>query len=456
MKDRLSTVIVKPTSGDIPLVERLLDTDRISVSAVITDERSDSTAWFADRGIERYDRISDYPRAVPGLLVVYLGEGLPPPELMRTVTSERLMIVGRDELSLFYAEKEPHEVDVSARSTQVMTHFRKLLDDYFPTSSHSTTSVKLTSSLTEATAAFGADGGLIFTSAAGGSTLSLLGQRGSELPRDLKLPLDSGTPLGRAFTFNKSRVMGDLSSGSVVPGIAAASVALVPISNGVSTLGVFLLWSEKSDYFEETDLSGISLYAYYVAMLLEVDELGEKLEENLMTDPLTGVYNRKQFNLRLHHEIERAKRYTLYVSLVIYDIDQLEEYNKACGRMMGNLALSDIASMLEKGTREVDFVARIGGDEFALILPETSRLGAVRLAERLRQEVASYPFPVPEDRTAVNITVTGGIATYPSNADNERDLVAKAFKALEQAKEEDGDIIKLWSDDEEDSQGDQR
>jgi diguanylate cyclase (GGDEF)-like protein len=194
------------------------------------------------------------------------------------------------------------------------------------------------------------------------------------------------------------------------------------------------------------DIPALSLFAYYMAMLMDVDDLGDRLGEHLVTDPLTGLHNRKQFDHKLRQELLRARRYTLSVSLVVMDIDNLEDYNAACGHMLGNLALSDIASILLKGTREIDFVSRIGGDEFGLILPETNRLGALRLTDRLRSEVAAYPFPAPENSASVNLTVSAGIANFPASTGSDEELLAKAFRALELAKKEGPDSIKLWEE----------
>jgi len=174
--------------------------------------------------------------------------------------------------------------------------------------------------------------------------------------------------------------------------------------------------------------------------------LGDRLEENIVIDPLTGLHNRRQFEYRLDQETHRAERYTLTVSLIIFDIDNLDEYNNICGHMLGNLALSDIASIFRQGAREVDFIARVGGDEFALILPETNRLGAVKVADRLRGDVASYPFPIPNDRKSASLTVSAGIASYPGSADNERDLLARAYEALDSAKSQGANTIKLWEE----------
>jgi diguanylate cyclase (GGDEF)-like protein len=181
-------------------------------------------------------------------------------------------------------------------------------------------------------------------------------------------------------------------------------------------------------------------------MLLEVDDLSERLGENMLLDPLTGLHNRKQFDKRLRDEVMRASRYSINLSLVVFDIDNLEAYNDSCGHMMGNLALSDIASVLGKSAREVDFIARIGGDEFGVILPETTRLGAIRFADRIRSQVAAYPFPVPEDETSTNLTICAGVSNYPSTSGDELRLLACAYDALSQAKQVGPDNIKLYGE----------
>jgi diguanylate cyclase (GGDEF)-like protein len=207
-----------------------------------------------------------------------------------------------------------------------------------------------------------------------------------------------------------------------------------------------MLWSDKEKHFKETDLDYLALFADYLAVLLEVDELSERLGENMLLDPLTVLHNRKQFDKRMREEVMRASRYSINLSLVVIDIDNLEEYNNNCGHMLGNLALSDIASVLKKGVREVDFVARIGGDEFGILLPETTRLGALRFADRMRSQIAAYPFPLPDEHTSTQLTVCAGVANFPSTAGDEIRLLACAYEALSLAKEEGPDHIRLWGE----------
>ncbi len=445
MKKHVDAIIWNPRVEDLPLLEMLVSSGGITVVAAILKKEAPAADWFTGRGIGLFDDLESTPGTLPGQLLIHIHEGLPFPKTLRSAASMGLLVINREVAVLMCGSPD---VDVGGQGSHVQTlkHFNRLLGNYIPTSRHSTTSVKLAACLTEAAAAFKASGAVIMTGKPGGEKLALIAQHATELPREFTVASRGDCLLARCFTRGKPDVQEDLSGvdKELLPGIDAVSAALIPIESGQSCLGVLGLWSNEADH--GWDLTAISPFAYYIAVLLEVDELENKLEESLVIDPLTGLHNRKQFEYRLRQEAHRAERYTLTVSLVIFVIDNLDEYNSTCGHMLGNLALSDIASVFKKGAREVDFVARIGGDEFALILPETNRLGAIKIADRLRGNVASYPFPIPNDRTSASLTVSAGIASYPGSADNEHDLLTNAYRALESAKSEGTDSIKLWED----------
>ena len=334
-----------------------------------------------------------------------------------------------------------------AKTDRVLSRYRRLWDDYFPNSQHSSTPVKLTACLTEAAALWGASGGVIMLEVAGSNILEVSAVRGAALSRDTRIAPAPGSFIWDCYSRGKLEMVEALSDGQeVLPGVRAGSAVCLPVLSGASVKGVFLLWSDEGYHFGELDLTALALFAYYVAVLLEVDALGERLGENLVIDPLTGLHNRRQFERRLRDEILRASRYSINLSLVVFDVDNLEEYNNSCGFMLGNLALSDIASVFKKGAREVDLVARIGADEFGVILPETTRIGALRFADRMRAEVASYPFPVAGEDATGCLTVCAGIANFPSSASDETELVANAYEALELAQKEGPDNIKLWGE----------
>lgn len=444
MESRIRSILIEPSPGDIPMIERLLALPFFELAAVVSSVEGPIAGWCAEHGVNRYIKIEQIPGLLPEqVLVIFDDSNLEEGDLAGAL-SRGLSVVTRD---IIYAISGVPAVPESSDELgkTVLRLYRRQLEDYFPTSRQSSTAVKLASCLTETAAIWSCDGVALLTGPTGSDKLSLLRGFG-EMPFDLVVPARGDSPIARCFMRGKNTVYADLSEDRLMPGIKAESAACVAVKAGQTVLGVMVLWSNETDHFSEGDLTMMSLFGNYLALLLEVDELSEKLGENLLMDPLTGLHNRRQFETRLRHEIQRAKRYALQVSLVVFDVDSLEEYNKSCGHMLGNLALSDIASILKNGTREVDFTARTGEDEFAALLPETGRLGAIRLAERLRSEIASYPFPVPEDDGSVSITVSAGIASYPSGASDEHELYQNAYRALEETKMNGPNSIKLWEE----------
>ncbi len=333
----------------------------------------------------------------------------------------------------------------TSHESAALSRFRRLMEHYFPSSRHSSSAVKLAACLTEACSIWDASGGAILSSTPDGRSLQVLLSKGGA-PRGSSFPTGGSDLASSCYARGKHLAVPELESQQVLPGgPKAESAACIAIKSGHRVHGVFALWSDQAGTFTDEEVTPLSLFGSYLAMLAEVDELGDQLGENILIDPLTGLKNRAQFEMRLHEEVSRAARYGLQVSLLVVDIDHLEEYNRACGHMLGNLALSDIASILDRGTREVDFVSRIGADEFGVILPETHRLGALKLAERLRDAVASYPFPGPDKQASSNITITLGVAAFPTSAGDDRELLERSYMALRIAKAN-GDGVKLWDE----------
>jgi diguanylate cyclase (GGDEF)-like protein len=442
----IEVIVVEPAEADLPLIETVAAVGTFRLTAVVMPQDGPLVRWFEARGVERVDELGAASRLLPGALVAFLGNGLPPADVIDRAASHGLSVIGREVLSRL-SLPETTTSSPGHASGDVVGRYRRLLEDYFPTSRSSSTAVKLAACLTEVTSMWQAKGGAILVGRQGSGSLGLVSQRGLDLPRDTVVKIDTASAIGRCFSRDKHEAL-ELAGGDqeLLPGIKAASAVCLAIKPGNGSRGVLLIWSESPGAFSRDDIPSLSIFAYYVAMLMEVDDLGDRLGENLITDPLTGLHNRRQFDHRLKQEMLRAQRYTLNLSLAVMDIDNLAEYNKVCGQMLGNLALSDIASILIKCTREVDLVARIGGDEFAALLPETNRLGALKVADRLRSDIASYPFPVPEDGVSANLTISIGIANFPSTKGTEQDLLEKAHRALDLAKKEGPDSIKLWDE----------
>ena len=153
------------------------------------------------------------------------------------------------------------------------------------------------------------------------------------------------------------------------------------------------------------------------------------------TDGLTGVYNHRTFQERLSQEIARAERYSRPLSVLMIDVDHFKVYNDTYGHPQGDIVLQDLARLLQEISRASDTVARYGGEEFAIILPETSSMGAQKIAQRLREQVERYPFPGRESMPGGALTISIGVATHAS-AGSKDALLQAADTALYTAKRE--------------------
>lgn len=167
-------------------------------------------------------------------------------------------------------------------------------------------------------------------------------------------------------------------------------------------------------------------------VLVEVNLLRQR-EENAYRDELTGLYNRRAFNQEIPKEMERFRRFGHPFSLLMLDLDHFKDYNDSHGHSAGDQALRDIAQILGETARLLDSVVRYGGEEFAVILPQTTREEAVGVAERIRLAVQKHRI-VFAGQELPTITVSLGLACFPTDALDMASLVQRADQALYQAK----------------------
>ncbi len=163
-----------------------------------------------------------------------------------------------------------------------------------------------------------------------------------------------------------------------------------------------------------------------------IQKIARQLSVNLSTDPLTGVYNRLYFSKKFEEEIERTKRTGRNLSFIIFDLDDFKKINDTYGHIAGDLVLKNFARSVLTAIRSIDIFARIGGEEFGLILPETDLKTAVQIAERIKKRLNGVY--VPEIDKKVKITFSAGIAGY-RDGDNMDSIFHRADVALYRAKQ---------------------
>ncbi|NOY54133.1 MAG: diguanylate cyclase [Deltaproteobacteria bacterium] len=172
----------------------------------------------------------------------------------------------------------------------------------------------------------------------------------------------------------------------------------------------------------------------------------QKTQQESYLDELTQLFNYRYFQQALKNEIVRAQRYAAPLSLVIFDVDDFKNYNDTNGHFAGNQALKKLARTLKKGVRDVDVVVRYGGEEFAILLPETTKEGAMVISERIRNRVEITKYTGGAKQPLKNFTISGGVATLKVDAATGSELIKKADRALYRAKSRGKNQIALYED----------
>src|SRR5579863_251853 len=167
-----------------------------------------------------------------------------------------------------------------------------------------------------------------------------------------------------------------------------------------------------------------------VPVLIEYDEL-KKLQVNAATDALTGLHNRRLFDEYFDKELNRAKRYGQQLAVVILDLHKLKEVNDRYGHLQGDQVLQIAAATLRRTLRNSDFAFRIGGDEFAVLLPQTDSEQVVTLCRRVRSQYESELRPLALE---IGVTLDFGVAVHPQDGDQKSALMGLADKKLYELK----------------------
>ncbi|GBE27218.1 response regulator PleD [bacterium BMS3Bbin03] len=167
----------------------------------------------------------------------------------------------------------------------------------------------------------------------------------------------------------------------------------------------------------------------------QLDEARKRFQQLAITDGLTELFNYRYFRSQLEHEVARAKRYNLDLSLVMVDIDFFKNYNDTNGHPAGDIVLKKIARAVQENIRKIDIPCRYGGEEFILILPDTGKQAAVVVAEKMRKLVEQMPFKNQEAQPNKRLTISMGVATFSEDGETAEELIQQVDKNLYAAKQ---------------------
>jgi diguanylate cyclase (GGDEF)-like protein len=202
-----------------------------------------------------------------------------------------------------------------------------------------------------------------------------------------------------------------------------------PLIVAGGTIGAINGRAAERPVMEIDRVEAATLFAQHAAALLDVSLALRREQRAAMTDSLTGLLNRRGFDERLREELDRATRSGVDVTLVLADCDDLKAINDRGGHELGDRMLQSVARTIRAGKRAEDTAARIGGDEFALILPGASPEAGLRIAERLRRDLRERPIG-----REPHVVATFGVATFPADGDRPAELLRAADRALYLAK----------------------
>jgi diguanylate cyclase (GGDEF)-like protein len=221
---------------------------------------------------------------------------------------------------------------------------------------------------------------------------------------------------------------------STLPAPYSGSLAILAVRRGPPTIGAVVMGTLEPGGIRPNDLRTTKLLMHLAASALEAAWKIELVSRRSVTDVLTGLWNRRHFDDQLQRVLVETDRYGKESALVILDIDHFKKVNDSYGHPAGDAVLRMVAGAMKELVRTTDVCARIGGEELCVILPQTDAVGALELAERLREKIESTA--VPWRAGTIHVTASFGVATYGAGGGpaEKASLFQEADRALYKAK----------------------
>ncbi|MDP2976028.1 MAG: diguanylate cyclase, partial [Anaerolineales bacterium] len=210
------------------------------------------------------------------------------------------------------------------------------------------------------------------------------------------------------------------------------SFIVLPLPGRERVTGAMFVFWHREHIFSDDEVRLLMTFANQAALGIENARLFAEVQNLALTDPLTGLYNRRGFFELGRLEFARARRFGRPFASIMLDIDHFKRVNDTHGHPIGDLVLQALAIRFQGSVREVDLIGRYGGEEFTFLLPETAIDKASEIAERLRKTIAQTP--IPTDAGGLNVTISAGVAMYDKNTPDLETLIARADQAMYVAK----------------------
>lgn len=256
--------------------------------------------------------------------------------------------------------------------------------------------------------------------------------------------------IGQVFSRRRPLMVADIGRATDLharrPRYRSASFLSLPLVLRDEVLGVVSMTDRRDTRpFDRSDLVAALSLAAPAALAVDRQRLQRRtagLAHAVAIEPLTGLFNRRHFSVRIDEEVQRARRYSLDLALLIVDIDNFKQLNDSRGHLAGDQVLRDTASILRQSVRVFDVCTRYGGDEFAILMPGSTAQSAMQCADRIRQRVEAYRPAAPWLAQADHITISVGVSARKPAASSE-EMIAAADRALYAAKNQGKNRVSL-------------
>jgi diguanylate cyclase (GGDEF)-like protein len=268
--------------------------------------------------------------------------------------------------------------------------------------------------------------------------VALSSKEGSAYQVGDRVPLE-GTGTGWVVTQKKSFIEPDISremyftTGKQFYQIGLRTMAYLPLIAKGRAIGSFIVASKLPNAYSQRHIKLLEQLASQIAMPLENSQLYAKAEKKARIDELTKLFNRRSLDEMIDNEIGRHSRYGGVFTLAILDLDSFKSFNDSYGHLSGDKLLREVGQVIKSAIRNVDYAFRYGGDEFAILLPQTNIEDALQVLERVREKIARGV-----DSGDIHVTSSIGLASWPDDGISHTDIIAAADVTLYRAKRSGG------------------